>query len=88
MAIERSTEGLINAQFDLIDEVASTKELSLKDRIKNTTSLVSGIRQVAALDLQHKKFLAKAPEFAREVTPLQLVSKDDASEATPEAKEA
>lgn len=63
--IERSTEGLINVQFDLLETVVASKDLDLKGRIAAVGQLTGSIRQVAALELAHKKFLASAPEFAK-----------------------
>lgn len=75
MSIQRDTAGLIDIQFDLLEQVSDSKDLDLNQRIKNVGALVSGIRQVVSLELAHKQFAAKAPEFAKDVTPLALTKK-------------
>lgn len=90
--IDRSTEGLIEFQFATLEQLQDNTDLSIKDRIKLGQSLVSGIRQVASLELQHKRFIAKVPEFAKSIenrAGLRLVTtkpaEDEPAEEEPQA---
>jgi hypothetical protein len=82
MAIERSTQGLIKANFDLLDAVIAAPKVTPEQaaKVKAVSTIVGNITKVAGLDLAHKKFAAKAPEFAlANSAPLVLVNEQKAA---------
>lgn len=73
--IERSTDGLIEHQFAMLDKVADEASLSIEKQVAMAAKLVNGIRGIAALNLAHMREAARAPEFAARGEQMQLVQK-------------
>jgi len=86
MAIERNTQGILEAQFTLMEKIIESDELDLSKRVRLFSEVTRGVRSIAGLELEHKKLMVRAPEFAKtaEVRGLQLVEKKQAKVAASE----
>lgn len=63
MKIERSSQGLIDLSFTLLDKVHSEPTIEFKDRLKMHSALMKDIRSTVQLELEHKRMLLRAPEL-------------------------
>lgn len=63
MKIERSSQGLIDLSFNLLDKVHNEPTIEFKDRIKMHSTLMKDIRSTVQLELEHKRMLLRAPEL-------------------------
>ena len=65
MKIERTSQGLIDATFTMLDKVHNDECLEFKDKLKMHSSLLKDIRDVVKLELEHKRMLLRAPDITR-----------------------
>lgn len=74
--IERTTAGLIEANFKQVDEVLDDENMALSDKIKHMATLTNNISKVGALELSNRKFAAQAPDLARKPSTIELVRRN------------
>ena len=75
MAIPRTTGGLIEANFAMIDTVTDDEDMANSDKVKSISMLTNNITKVGGLELANRKFQFQAPDLARKAQAVALVHK-------------
>lgn len=83
MAIERTTGGLIEANFTVLDELVNDTDTSLADKVKGMSLLTNNITKIGGLELANRKFMAQSPDLARKARAVALVHMPSEANAEP-----
>ena len=73
MAIERTTNGLIEVNFEVLDTLMNDDDTAIADKVKGMSQLINNITKIGSLELANRKFQAQSPDLARKARSMALV---------------